>query len=296
MRCLVLGSGGYVGQHLWAALKAAGHDATAVSRTGDVTAAKIDLAQHSALAGVDWNVDCVYMLAGVTGTSASFADFRRFVDGNEISLLNVLEAIRVSGHRPRLVFPSSRLVYRGADQPLAEDAPLEARTVYAANKIACEFYLRAYTQAHEIPHTILRICVPYGNTCSATYSFGTVGNFIRQATTQGKISLYGGGELRRSFTHIGDLCTALVQAGVNPELNNGTFNMPGEDFSLHEAATLIAAQAGAVLASSPWPAPDLRIESGSTVFDGAKLLSVLPRVLDHSLAAWCEQLELPGRC
>jgi UDP-glucose 4-epimerase len=295
MRCLLLGAGGYLGQHLRAALRLQGHELSLPDPGPDGSSVRLDLAEPDSLAGIDWQVDCIYMLAGVTGTGVSFPDHRRFVHGNELSLLNVLEAVRSSPHRPRLVFPSSRLVYRGADRPLTEEASLEARTVYAANKIACEFYLRAYAQAHEVPYTILRIGVPYGNTCSADYSFGTVGSFIRQATTQRKISLYGGGAVRRSFSHVADICTALVAAGGHGALANGLFNMPGEDFSLHEVALLIAQRAGAVVETRPWPDADWRIESGSTVFDGSKLLAELPDLLRHSLAEWALGLQLDGQ-
>lgn len=290
MRILFIGGGGYIGRHLVAALCAAGHEILRVGAANGDSAARPDISDPATFAGVDWAVDRVYLFAGVTGTTDSFNQSERYVRGNEIGLLNVLDSIRRSGHRPRVIFPSSRLVYRGADSPLPENAQLEAKTVYAANKIACERYLQAYTNAFDIPHTIFRICVPYGNTIGDQYSFGTVGNFISQAKQHGRIRLYGGGQVRRTFTHIDDLCRLILQGAAATECENLTLNLPGEDLSLREAAALIAVRVGVPIESVEWPAFDLRIESGSTVFDGSKLLNLLRTELTHSLSNWARNI------
>lgn len=290
MRCLFLGASGYLGRHLVAALLAEGHEVTTRLPAHGADPARLDITDSRSLVGVDWSVDRVFLFAGVTGTAASFQHFETYVRGNEISLLNVLEAIRQSPHRPRVVFPSSRLVYKGADHALAETAPLEAKTVYAANKIACEHYLRAYSSAFGIPHTIFRICVPYGNSRDDQYSFGTIGNFIGQATKTGTIRLYGDGSVRRTFTHVDDLCRLMVM-GVAPSIcANETFNIPGEDLSLREAAGCIAERLNATIETVDWPALDWRIESGSTVFDGSCLQDRLKASPMHTLAAWAANI------
>jgi UDP-glucose 4-epimerase len=289
MKCLFIGGGGYIGRHLVAALRAAGHD-TEVVGAGSSGEGRADLADASTLSGVDWKVDCVFVFAGVTGTTDSFNQVERYVRGNEIVLLNVLDSLRRSGERPRVIFPSSRLVYKGSDTPLPESASLEAKTVYAANKIACEYHLQAFANAFDVPYSIFRICVPYGNSVSEQYSFGTIGNFISQAKQHGRIRLYGGGEVRRTFTHIDDLCRLIIQGAASAKCENQTFNVPGEDLSLFEAATLIAERLGVAVESAQWPAFDLRIESGSTVFDGALLLSILETEPAHRMFDWVRDI------
>ena len=286
MKCVVLGAGGYIGRHLAAALRALGHEVlAAAARTGPAES-RVDICDAESLTRVNWAVDVVFLFAGVTGTIASFKNHEGYVTGNEMGLLNVLGSIRLSRHRPRVVFPSSRLVYKGADSPLPETAELEAKTVYAANKIACEFHLRAFSSAFDIPHTIFRICVPYGNSQGSEYSFGTVGTFIGQALESGRICLYGDGSLRRTFTHVDDLCSFMVPASASGDFENETFNIPGDDLSLLEAAQLIGARLGAAIEFKPWPSFDLRIESGSTVFDGTKTQSRLPLVRARNMAQW----------
>lgn len=285
MKCLVIGAAGYLGRHLVPALRAAGHEVTSVSRNGEAGSAA-DVGNLESLQALDWDVDRVFQFAGVTGTTASFNDFQAFVAGNQTGLLNVLDCIRRSGHRPRIVFPSTRLVYKGSERPLAEGADLEARTVYAATKIACELHLQAFARAFGIPFTVFRICVPYGNSQGGRYSYGTVGNFIQQAVDTGRISLYGDGSLRRTFTHVDDICQAIVLGGEEDNCENEIFNIPGEDFSLLEAAGQIATQCGATIELAPWPEFDMRIESGSTVFDGAKLSARTPWRTKQRMHEW----------
>ena len=294
MKCLVLGAGGYIGRHLAAALRAQGHQVVAAASRAGPAQSRVDIGEAQTLTRLDWAVDAVFLFAGVTGTSASFKDHEGYVKGNELGLLNVLESIRLSGHRPRLVFPSSRLVYKGSSQPLRETAELEAKTVYAANKIACEFHLRAFSNAFDIPHTIFRVCVPYGNSQGSEYSFGTVGSFVKQATETGRISLYGDGSQRRTFTHVNDLCSFMVLASASADFKNETFNIPGDDLSLLEAAELIGARLGAAVVFAPWPPFDLRIESGSTVFDGSKAQSRLPSIVARNMAQWAATIAHPA--
>jgi len=298
MKCLVIGAGGYLGRHLAPTLEAAGHEVAAVARSGQNGRSGLvaDVGDLKSLQALDWNVDRVFMFAGVTGTTASFTDYQTFVVGNQIGLLNVLDCIRQSGHRPRVVFPSTRLVYKGSAQPLPETAGLQALTVYAASKIACELHLQSYAQAFGIAYTVFRICVPYGNAQGGRYSYGTVGNFIQQAFDTGRIRLYGDGSLRRTFTHVDDICRAIVLGSVREDFENDVFNIPGEDLSLLQAAGLIATQLQASIEMVPWPDFDLSIESGSTVFDDTKLSARLPSPTQRKMSEWVTSISpQPGR-
>jgi UDP-glucose 4-epimerase len=290
MKCLVVGAAGYLGRHLTSALRAHGHEVVECPMHEDPQSRRVDVGDLRTLSGLDWEVDLIFVFAGVTGTSASFTDYEAYVRSNEIGLLNILECIRRSQSRARVIFPSSRLVYKGSERPLPETAELEAKTVYAATKIGCEYFLRAYANAFGIPYTVFRVCVPYGNSHGGEYSYGTVGNFIRQAMEDGRIRLFGDGGQRRTFTHVDDLCQAVILGSMRDDFENETFNVPGEDLSLFEAAGLVAAQLDADIEFVAWPSFDLAIESGSTVFDGGKLLARLPGVVKRSMTEWANSI------
>lgn len=233
------------------------------------------------------DVDYIFMFAGITGTYIGFEEYDKFLKINELSLLNLLDTIRRSKFRPKIIYPSSRLVYKGSDKPLCENAEKNTKTIYAVNKIACEGILQAYYDSFDIPYTIFRICVPYGNLLSSDYSYGTVGAFIKQAKAGKDITLYGDGSIKRTFTHIEDLCIQMIEGALHPESCGKIFNIGGETLSLHDAAEIIANKYGVNIKSIPWPDRELRIESSHTFFDDSKIQALLKiksykRLIDFS--------------
>lgn len=277
MTCAVIGANGYIGKHLTYYLIQKGitpqcYDIQAEQRANYQ---RLDLADNVSVQYVDLNVDYIFMFAGLTGTYAGFDQFQTYVSINEIGLLNLLDAIRKSPYRPKIIFPSTRLVYKGVDKPLKEDDEKETKTIYAVNKLACEGLLKAYKESFDIPYTIFRICIPYGNMLSTDYSFGTVGFFIRQAKSGNDITLYGGGNIKRTFTHMEDLCYQVVEGAFREESDGKIYNIGGETLSLREAAEVIASKFRTNLRTVDWPERDLRIESGHTYFDDSKIRTLL---------------------
>ena len=235
----------------------------------------VDLMDRQAVEGIDLNVDYIFDFAGLTGTYAGFDAYERYISINEVSLLNLLDAIRKSLYRPKVIFPSTRLLYKGIDKPLKENDEKESKTIYAVNKLACEGYLQAYYDSFDIPYTVFRICIPYGNLLSTDYSFGTVGFFIKQAKAGKDITLYGGGNIKRTFTHMEDLCRQVIDGAFKTESIGEIYNVGGEVLSLHDAAEIIAGKYGVKVTAVPWPERDLRIESDHTYFDDTKIQALL---------------------
>jgi UDP-glucose 4-epimerase len=275
----VIGANGYIGKHIVSYLQRY-YDVNVDSY--DIVAEcdlpnyhKVDLTDKESIKGLNLDIDYIFMFAGLTGTYNGFNEYQKFISINELGLLNLLDAIKNSEYRPKVIFPSTRLVYKGVDKSLKEDDLKECKTIYAANKLACEGYLQAYHDSFDIPYTIFRICLPYGNLLSTDYSFGTVGFFIRQAKAGKDITLYGGGNIKRTFTHMEDLCYQIIEGSFHHESNGQTYNVGGETLSLHDAAEIIAAKYGTKVTEIPWPERDLRIESSHTYFDDTKIRSLL---------------------
>ena len=279
MKIAVLGANGFIGKHIVNYLKGMGSASIDCYDVAPESALPnyhcMDLTDKNAVSSINWDVDYVFMFAGLTGTYAGFDAYEKYVMVNEVALLNVLDTIRQTTFRPKVVFPSTRLVYKGVDKALKEDDEKDCKTIYAANKIACEGYLKAYHDSFDIPYTVFRICIPYGNLLSADYSFGTVGFFIMQAKAGKDITLYGGGTIKRTFTHMEDLCRQVIEGAFKPESNGEIYNVGGETLSLHDAAKIIAKKYGVNVTAVPWPERDLRIESDHTYFDDTKIQALL---------------------
>lgn len=286
----IIGACGYIGKHLVKYLRD-NHNIDAdtydISEVSLFNYRQVDLTDKNSVNKIDLNVDYIFDFAGLTGTYAGFEKYELYNSINELGLLNLLDAIKSSPYRPKIIYPSTRLVYKGVDKPLKEDDEKETKTIYAVNKLACEGILQAYKAGFDIPYTVFRICIPYGNLLSTDYSFGTVGFFIKQAKSGNDITLYGGGDVKRTFTHMEDLCYQIVEGAFNPNSNGEIYNIGGETLSLKEAAEIIAEKYDSKVVSVPWPDRDLRIESGHTYFDDAKIRSLIKiirykRIIDFS--------------
>ena len=290
--CTILGANGYIGRHLAYYLNQKGFRVFAYdiqpernpNLPAEIRYEQFDICHN--YDHINFNVDYLFVFSGITGTKNGFEQYRTFIEVNEIGLLNILSKVKDLEKKPKIIFPSTRLVYKGIEQPLPEEAEKEAKTIYAANKLACESYLKMYARCFGIKYTIYRICVPYGNQFDGEFSYGTVGAFLNRAKNGGTITLYGDGEVKRTLTHVMSVCQQITSSMVLTASDNQVFNIVGETFSLKELAEEIAAIYGTPVTFIPWNEMDWNVESGSTVFDGCKLHSLIQVVDSQKFTEW----------
>ncbi len=153
-RVLVLGDTGYIGRHLVSHLRKEGFEVVAPGR--------VDLCSKRDVDGLDLEVETVFMMAGRTGPSQSWQEYEDFLSSNVLAVLHVMDALLRKEKPPLLVFPSSRLVYRGSENPLLEDDPKDPKTPYALTKLAAEEYLRIFSSQRGLKFLTFRIGVLYG--------------------------------------------------------------------------------------------------------------------------------------
>lgn len=251
---------------------------------------RIDILSAESVKNIDFDCDVIYMFAGKTGSANGFDEFNTFIDINEKALLNVLNEYRHQKSRAKIIFPSTRLVYKGKKGPQKEDAEKEFKTIYAINKFACEQYLEQYNRVYDVRYCIFRICIPYGTLIPNASSYGTAEFMISKASKGDSISLYGDGSVRRTLTYMGDLCKVLIKGAFSDNCLNDVFNIGGEDYSLKEMAILIAKKHRVGIDYVSWPDVALKIESGNTVFDDSKLQKACPVQYDMKFVDWCNQI------
>jgi UDP-glucose 4-epimerase len=298
--CIFLGANGYIGRHLCFYLDQMGWDIKACGKNESrhpslpltIPYFQLDITNKKNVEAIDWNVDYIFHFSGLTGTKVSFDQYDEFTLVNEIGLLNVLNVIKDLESKPRVIFPSSRLVYKGSKKLLKEEAEKESKTIYAANKLNCERFLHSYNSQYSIPFTIFRICVPYGNLLDESFSYGTIGFFLDRAKSGRTIELYGDGQQKRTFTHIESLCRQIADCSVKDEALNEIYNICGEKKSLKSCAKLIANKYKVSLEYLPWPKEDLKIESGDTVFNSIKIISLLNTSSIYTFEEWVKILPI----
>ena len=295
-KSIVFGANGYLGRHLVHFLNQhqhevipSGNNPKSVDQHPNYLQA--NLSHLTEVEKIDFNVDFIFVFAGLTGTSIGFDQYEAFIKANELSLLNILSHHAKSNSKARIIFPSSRLVYKGMEGTLLKESDeKEALTVYAQNKLSCEGYLKMFANQYNIDYTVFRICVPYGNIFSNNYSYGTIGFFLDKATQKQNITLYGKGEVKRTFTHVEDICASIIATLDSEKSIKNTYNIGSPDnLSLAEAAQLIATCYHTGVDFINWPEEALKIESGDTLFSDEKLVNDTGYQYKHTLTKWINQ-------
>lgn len=297
MKAAVIGCNGYLGKHLSAFLIEKGwfiygYDTSELPMIFISKYQSIDISQKEQLNKIEMDIDYIFYFSGITGTLDGYDKYESYIDINEKGLLNLLDKIRKSKSKARMIFPSTRLVYKGiTDEELDENAENEFKTIYALNKWFGEQVIQQYGNYFNLKYNIFRICVPYGNLFSNEYSYGTVGFFLSKAAANKNIVLFGTGDQKRTFTHVEDICLQIYNAVLIPNTKNRIFNIAGETFSLAQIATQIAAKYNTQIEYVDWPELDKKLESGDTIFDGTQILSITKKPLKNSFSHWLFNLK-----
>ena len=293
----VIGANSYIARNLICYLERSGpdvqlflYDRALLQTDGHSSYTQIDVLSKESVHNIKMNCDIIFMFVGKTGSANGFDDIDTFIDINQKALLNVLNEYRHQRSNAKIVFPSTRLVYKGSVVPQKEDSVKEFKTIYAMCKYACENYLQQYNSVYGVNYCILRIGVLYGSMINGTSSYGTAEFMLNSALNKKNISLYGDGSVRRTVTHIEDLCKIMYEAAVSETCINDVYNVGGEDFSLSEMAQLVAERFNINVNYIPWPDTELKIESGNTVFSSDKLDSILGLLNSHKFIDWIKTL------
>jgi len=216
----------------------------------------------------------IYDFAGSSGAVASNREPRQSLEENCRVHLDFLEACAQAGSRPHIVFPSSWLVYRPAEDGSAatEDHPVSPRSMYAVHKLAIEQYLQIYARRERITYTICRIANPYGFDPAPRPNYKILNSFVQKALACAPITIFGDGRQLRDFLYISDLTDALEACGFRPEARNETFNIAsGTSHRLAHAVTLIQQLTGGPqVIYKPWPEEYLAAEPGDSHIDISK--------------------------
>lgn len=252
---------------------------------------KVNLLVKEDIKKIDYDCAIIYLFSGKTGTTNGFSQYEDFIDINEKGLLNFLSGYIANKSKAKIVFPSTRLIYKGCEQALEETAAKEFKTIYALNKFACEKYLEMYNNTFGVSYCIFRICVPFGYIIEDTSSYGTLEFFLNKAKNNENINIYGNGKQKRTFTYIKDLTEVLWLGGINEKCINDVFNIGGsEQLSIKEVAEKIAQRYNVEVVLKEWPELNRKIESGSTVFASKKLDNILNYQYTCTIDEWLEKL------
>ncbi|WP_442803205.1 NAD-dependent epimerase/dehydratase family protein [Streptomyces pseudogriseolus] len=263
MRVLVTGGAGFIGSHVVTALRERGHDPVVFDVRSDPAA---DVRAPDAVRAALDGVDAVCHQAAMVGLGTGFADAPEYVSRNDLGTAVLLAAMAEAGVG-RLVLAGSMVVYGEgryvcaehgvvrpgpraeadlaagrfeppcpvcgaalAPGPVAEDAPVDPRNVYATTKLAQEHLAAAWARVTGGSAVSLRYHNVYGPGMPRDTPYAGVASFFRSALARGEAPrVFEDGNQRRDFVHVRDVASANVaaleadpRAGVLTAYNTGS--------------------------------------------------------------------------
>ncbi len=239
MKALITGGAGFIGSNLVHRLVGGGHSVVVydnLSRPGASknvdwlraecdggwTLLEADIRDSAVLLKATADADVIYHLASQVAVTTSVQDPRLDFEVNAWGTFNVLEAARLSGRRPIVLYASTNKVYGGMEdivvvegqtgyayrdytEGIPESYPLDFHSPYGCSKGAGDQYVRDYARIYGLPTVVLRQSCIYGPRQFGVEDQGWVAWFLIAAVTGRPITIYGDGKQVRDMLWVDDL-------------------------------------------------------------------------------------------
>ena len=230
MNILITGAAGFIGSSLAYRLLEEGHNVFGIDNLNDYYEVSLKearlkrLMQHSHFTFQKNDIShrketlelfernrfpVVYNLAAQVGVRYALENPFAYIDTNLTGFAHILEGCLLS-RTDHLIYASSSSVYGGnTRQPFSEhDSTEHPISLYAATKKANELMAHSYAHIHGLPCTGLRFFTVYGPWGRPDMALFKFTNHILQNRP---IPVFGGGNMIRDFTFIGDIVESLVR-------------------------------------------------------------------------------------
>jgi CDP-paratose 2-epimerase len=192
------------------------------------------------------DVDEVYHLAAQVAVTTSMQDPATDMLVNVLGTFNVLEAARLSGRNPFILFTSTNKVYgsleslavraekmryvaeRAGFRGVTEDEPLDFHSPYGCSKGAADQYVHDYARVYGMDTVVFRMSCIAGPRQFGNEDQGWVAHFLYSVLEGRRITVCGDGLQVRDVLHVYDLVDAMMAARESRERARGeVFNLGG---------------------------------------------------------------------
>ena len=190
-------------------------------------------------------VDAIIHLAGQVAVTTSVLHPRQDFEDNALGTFNLLEAARLSGRNPVVLYSSTNKVYGGMDdipvveretryayenQPygMSETYPLDFHSPYGCSKGAGDQYMRDYARIYGLRTVVFRQSTIYGPRQFGIEDQGWMAWLMIAAVMGKPIRIYGDGKQVRDMLFVDDLIDAYEAALERIDIAAGqVYNLGG---------------------------------------------------------------------
>jgi UDP-glucose 4-epimerase len=162
--------------------------------------------------------DVIVHLAAQMDVRHSVADPINDGTINILGTLNLMEALRNSDAKSRVIFTSTGGVLYGDfnTPPNLETYPKDPESPYAISKLSVELYLAYYGRVHGLEAVALRFGNVYGPRQNPHGEAGVVAIFCGRILNNRPLTIFGDGLQTRDYVFVGDVARSVWLAATKP--------------------------------------------------------------------------------
>ncbi len=225
-RALITGGAGFIGSHVAERFLEAGYtvdlldNLSSGKRENVPTGATLhvfDITTADAAALVrQGKYDVICHLAAQIDVRKSVTDPAFDAAVNIGGSLNLLEAVRQSGHNTRFVFSSTGGAIYGDFVPIpsVEGMPKDPESPYGIAKLSVEYYMGYFARVHGLDTVALRYANVYGPRQDPHGEAGVVAIFCKRIIKGEPLNVFGDGLQTRDYVYAGDVARANFAAAT----------------------------------------------------------------------------------
>jgi UDP-glucose 4-epimerase len=218
---VVTGASGFIGSAFCRSFRELGHSVTGVTRRPHVTPGfPVRVIDYSVGAVADLvrelQPSVLIHAAGPASVGASMEDPGTDFSGSVLLFQRILDGVRRSELRPRVVFVSSAAIYGNPEKlPMPERAKSRPISPYGHHKVMCETLAAEYTACFGVPILVLRPFSVFGSFQRRLL----VWDLFRKFRDDAEVVIDGTGKEARDYIHIDDLAAqvaAVLRSVLSP--------------------------------------------------------------------------------
>ena len=220
-KILITGGAGFIGSNLCKFLLKKNFDITVFDNLSSgklsnipkkIKFFKVDIRIKYLLKKFFKNFDIVIHLAAMPILQQAIDNPKECIDINLIGTQNILEFC--SKKKSKLIFASTCAVYPlDLNFKAKENASGKLRNPYSISKFASENLISFYVHQNKLKSVILRFFNVYGKGQNPDSQYSAViAKFIKNSKGNSNLELYNGGDQKRDFINVNDVCEAIYKS------------------------------------------------------------------------------------
>jgi UDP-glucose 4-epimerase len=238
MNIAIIGSNGFIGKHLTQTLQKETKNKIFLfgkspqSFFGDLLPyTQLNLLNSEQVNLCFKEIDLIYYLASESIPSSSWEKPSSEIELNLLPFVKFMETITQLEVKKIVFVSSAGTIYGPTSEKVTEDSVKNPFSPYGITKLTMEFYLNYFKIKSNLNYDIYRVSNVYGAGQDTSKGLGIINTFLEKILQQGRIQIFGDGEITRNYVYIQDVAELLNLSVISDLSTSNIYNL-ASDYTL----------------------------------------------------------------